>query len=116
MNGVCGVILLPDDWSANIFNLNNANTYNSSFSSNTITATQWITLENAGAVFLPAASRRDGAYVQWGSTMGYYWTTSSAWDNNGQAYIMYMSMGDFGYSAGDNRCAGLSVRLVHDAQ
>ena len=117
VNGVCGVILLPDDWSPSIFNLNNVNIYNSNFSSNTITATQWTTLENAGAVFLPAASRRDGTSVQWvGFAMGYYWTTSSAWNNNGQAYIMYMSMGDFGYSAGDNRCAGLSVRLVHDAQ
>ena len=63
VNDVNGVILLPDDWSTSYYALNSTDTYDASFSSNTITAAQWNTLEQHGAVFLPAAGRRNGASV-----------------------------------------------------
>lgn len=56
-----GVIILPDDWNNNTYVLNNTDTYDASFSSNTISQTDWKThLEPNGAVFLCAAGYRTG--------------------------------------------------------
>ena len=66
VNGVNGVILLPDDWSVEYFSLNSTNTYDASFDTNTITADDWAnSLESHGAVFLPAASHRGGTSVSY---------------------------------------------------
>ena len=58
--GVKGLIVLPDGWKTSYYSLSNTNTANAAFSSNTITAEQWQTLEQHGAVFLPAAGYRAG--------------------------------------------------------
>ena len=83
VNDVNGVILLPDDWSPTTYNLNNVNTSSASFSSNTITVSQWTTFENAGAVFLPAAGDRlgaddpeNGGCVYNVGSRGFYWSSS----------------------------------------
>ena len=58
VNEVNGVILLPDDWSTSYYSLNDTNTNETSYSINTITASEWGTLEQHGAVFLPATGYR----------------------------------------------------------
>ena len=103
--GVNGVILLPDDWSVSCYSLSSTNSSNASFSSNTINASQWITLENAGAVFLPAAGERDGTgYVN--NDHGVYWSSNS----NGNKYVYFdgSTLSQYGYG----HWFGISVRLV----
>ena len=114
VNNVNGVILLPDDWSSTIFNLSNTNTYDASFSSNTITASQWSTLEQAGAVFLPAAGYRNGTSVTIVGSRGFYWSASYY----GSGYAYYVSFNDSGLFTDyiDVRYRGRSVRLVCPAE
>ena len=74
--GVAGVIILPDTWTLpNTCSFNSSN-YASSYSSNTYNNSQWSDMEAAGAVFLPAAGRRDGKEMFHVGTDGDYWTSS----------------------------------------
>ena len=113
VNGVNGVILLPDDWNSSTYSLNNTNNYAASFNSNTLTASEWSTLEQAGAVFLPAAGYRNGDSVGSAGSGGNYW--SASWDDSTTAYRMYFtnSFLDTDYYA---RHYGFSVRLVRDVE
>ena len=120
VNSIKGVIILPDNWNVNTYNLYNTNNSTATFSSNTISASQWSVLQNAGAVFLPAASHRlgNGENVVGYPEDGQYWST---WcDTNYSNHAFWMSFSDTGLSAmgvgGWGRATGCSVRLVHDAQ
>ena len=113
VNGVNGVILLPDDWSTDYYTMNNANTYNASFSSNTITATQWVTIEEYGTVFLPAAGNREWTSVYGVGSCGSYWSASRTHNNYAWSVFFY----DSGLGGDDDvRYEGLSVRLVRASQ
>ncbi|MBO6025796.1 MAG: hypothetical protein J6P73_00945, partial [Bacteroidales bacterium] len=111
VNGVKGVVLLPDDWSASIYGLNNTNESGASFLSNVITLTDWIgSLEVNGAVFLSAAGYREqGAKISGVGAQGWYW--SSTYHSN--AFCMCLCFYD-NYLSNTNydRNDGLSVRLV----
>ena len=113
VNNINGIILLPDDWNINIYNLNNTNDSQASYTGNIITASLWITFENAGAVFFPAAGLRNGNSV--GSlSAGYYWLASTySIDLDCARAMNFYSSGMYtnGY-----RHYGNSVRLVHDAE
>ena len=111
-----GIILLPDDWvdMSNIpfkpgFYTKQVNDY-SVFQSFTIE--QWLLLENAGAVFLPAAGIRNGTNVENYETSGYYWSNSI--DNDITSYRMCFNSHFLGEKEVHNRNSGLSVRLVAD--
>ena len=112
VNGVNGVILLPDDWSSGTFSLDNTNQSGASFSSNTITSSQWTTLEDAGAVFLPAAGARNGTSVGYVGSYGTYWSASCG----NSHYARDMNFTDIALLTGTSslRCTGSSVRLVAD--
>ena len=114
VNNVNGVILLPDDWSASYYSLSQTNNDEAIFSSNTITASQWSTLEQHGAVFLPVAGWRNGTSVSGVGTFGYYWS-ASYYDSN-YAHIVYFHDSGLGPQSGTNRSHGHSVRLVRSAQ
>ena len=115
VNNVNGVILLPDDWSSSIYSLSNTNTDNASFSSNTITASQWNILEQAGAVFLPAAGYRYLTYVYHVGSYGHYW--SASYGNSDGAYeLTFRDSYLFTAYGNDNRCYGYSVRLARVAE
>lgn len=119
VNGVSGLVLLPDNWIPAIHALNNTNRYNVAFTVNEITATEWGTMESYGAVFLPAAGNRTGTSYYNGPSdvyngpFGLYWlaqvsSPSSAWslrfnDSFAQTFETFKS-------------SGCSVRLVCDAQ
>ena len=73
VNGVSGVILLPDNWSSSNYILSNTNKTDASFSSNRISQSDWTNkFEANGAVFLPTAGYRSGTYVYSVGSDGYY--------------------------------------------
>ena len=112
VNGVQGIILFPDQYKhpdniafpeeINIDTADYVNIYSSS---------QWKEMENAGVVFLPKASVRDG--LRWtGEPSGHYWSST-----------VYNSVGVYNLGFGVNalcptmpsfRLYGVSVRLVQD--
>ncbi len=116
VNGVNGLILLPDNWTSpadvtfkSNFHSNDGVDYYAAYQ--TFTADQWLKLEATGAVFLPAAGFRGNAsvfFVQYG---GLYW--SSTEHKSGGAQCLYFSSGGANLNY-DTRCNGYSVRLVKD--
>jgi hypothetical protein len=115
VNNVNGVILLPDDWSASYYSLSNTNQNGASFGSNEISSTQWSTLEQHGAVFLPAAGYRNGTSVGSVGSLGFYW--SASYSRSNCAYCVEIRDSSLTLSDGNiGRCNGHSVRLVRSAQ
>lgn len=119
---VNGLILLPDDWDAQYFSLNNVNQgcfdYSVNFAVNTITLYDWVhTLQSHGAVFLPAAGYRGSSSISYVGSCGEYWSTNDRYD---LAYTMscYAYSVVFRNVSGDiygmHRYEGHSVRLVMD--
>ncbi|MBR3491742.1 MAG: fibronectin type III domain-containing protein [Bacteroidales bacterium] len=117
VNGVNGVILLPDNWDASMYVLNNNNYAWGGFD-NTISAEDWAnTLEANGAVFLPAAGACAGTSVVYVGSKGYYWSATYGDDDGAsdvffEAGYLYAYL-DFNYR---NRSVGESVRLVRFAE
>ena len=114
VNSVNGVILLPDDWSASCYSLGSTNNVDADFTSNTISTSQWSTLEQHGAVFLPAAGYRFGTSVEHVSSYGGYWSASC--DGNFRAYDVWFTDLSFSLQGSSSRYSGQSVRLVRSAQ
>ena len=118
VNGVNGLIFLPDNWTCP-----SGVTFKSGFHSSygvdyyapyqTFTAEQWAKLETAGAVFLPAAGNRYGSDVDNVQYYGSYWS-ASVYDSNNAYFLFFYSdeAGVEGYAG--NRYDGHSVRLVKD--
>ena len=111
VNGIPGLLLLPDNWTAiaGITILTNA----SSFSVNTYNDAQWSQLQDSGAVFLPAAGRRQGVTVNSATSVGCYWTSTYRSSNSGFAYILLFG-GSSITTSNDDIPNGLSVRLARD--
>ena len=116
VNGVNGIIILPDDWNNSTYNLSNTNSGGASYNSNTLTTSQWNVLKQAGAVFLPAAGYRDGTKVRAAESGGNYWSALYYNDSN----ACYVNFGSSNLNANTNknngRCYGFSVRLVCDVR
>ena len=110
VNDVNGVILLPDDWNSDYYGLNDTNTIDASFTSNTISASEWNLLEMLGAVFLPATGYRFGTSVKSVGNNGHYW--SSSFVNNTYAYGEYFHDSNQNSQDCCNRSYGRGVRLV----
>ena len=115
VNYVNGVILLPDNWDNNIYNLCEPNNGNASFSSNILTISQWSILEQVGVVFLPATGGRIGTSIIYNGLSGRYWSATHI--DNSCANIMcfednYISTDQY-YS---DRSTGTAVRLVQNAE
>lgn len=111
VNNVNGVILLPDNWNSNYYDLSNTNMKNVSFTSNMVSASAWSFLERLGAIFLPATGYRYGTSVRSVNSRGHYW--SSSFVNDKYAYGMHF------YDSSDldpqdccSRTYGRGVRLV----
>ena len=110
VNGVNGLVLLPDDWSSSYYSLNSTNTGGASFSANVISLSSWTNnLEAHGAVFLPAAGMRYGTQTSSIGSCGLYW--SSSYYNSGNASYLELCSDGVDVDAVE-RCSGLSVRLV----
>ena len=77
VNGVHGIILLPDSWDKKYYKLKKVNEYCSHCETNKISIDDWTNkLEAHGAVFLPAAGHRTGDWhnIFNINDVGYYWT------------------------------------------
>ena len=128
VNGVNGIILLPDNWvlpDGAAFNPNGGNYegsngyYDSSkdhFANNSYTSDQWNVMESAGAVFLPICGYREQKTVNT-LAAGYYYSATGRQHSNGtliadnlffSAYALKMSA--------ESRYRGMAVRLVKDHQ
>lgn len=128
VNNVSGLILLPDNWET-IADVS-FTTQASNYSTNNLSDKQWLQMEGAGAVFLPAAGQRNrqsfSAYnVSSDGNVGYYWSSSydTLWpeyaDTESQEAIMlrFDESNSGKPSISDNyRCRGISVRLVKDVK
>ena len=119
INGVNGLILLPDDWTCP-----SGVTFKSGFDDNfdgciecfgnyqTFSASDWAKLEAAGAVYLPAAGARIGSLVGKVQEYGYYWSATEEEDDEHANYLTIKSAEVF--TNDYNRYSGESVRLVRD--
>ena len=117
VNGVNGLILLPDNWVCP-----EGVTFKSGFHSSfgveyyaayqTFTADQWSKLEAAGAVFLPAVGYRLGSNVINVQYIGGYWSATEDLSD----YAGYLGFLSDGANIIDsyNRNHGRSVRLVKE--
>ena len=123
VNGVKGLIIMPDGWSTSTYTLNNRNTANSNFSSNTITAAQWTTLEKSGCVFIPACGyrykRSQDTYVTRvvSGTTVYIWTATKV-DANCARHLRcedgHLEFNSGSTNAGMGRAEGFAVRLARN--
>ena len=113
VNGVNGVILLPDNWNTSVYSLNYVNASAAPYTGNMILVEDWTIIETEGATFLPAAGRREGTSVRYVGNFGHYWSVSSYF--NRDAYGVDFTNGEL-YIMTYYRYLGLSVRLVHDVE
>jgi uncharacterized protein (TIGR02145 family) len=115
VNGYNGLVILPDNWncpSGIVFRPGFAKEYNIiAYSQHqSYTDTEWYKLEQAGAVFLPAAGTRSGKDIDNEQDYGRYWSATS----NG-AYVSYLRFRSGGANMHEHeRSVGRSVRLVKD--
>ena len=113
VNGVNGLIILPDNWNPSVYSLSYPNSGWCYYELNEISLADWPTLEVAGAVFLPAAGYRNGTSVGEFNNECSYWSASSYY-NSSEAYYQYLNNSDIFEVKWDARCVGHSVRLVHN--
>ena len=117
VNGVNGMVLLPDDWDMSYYHLNSPNYYGSAFTSNIIDADTWASsLESHGAVFLPAAGWRNYSTLYALGEGGIYWTSTCDGSVEAGAYAMFFASDSYSPEATRGRHVGYSVRLVHDVE
>ncbi len=113
VNGVNGVILLPDDWSTSYYSLNNTDIDDARYNSNVISSSEWISLlEQHGAIFLPAAGFRGLTSAHEVGVDGDYWSASSDYINT--AWNVHFDDACLYFNFNVYRCDGFSVRLVQD--
>ena len=120
VNGVNGIILLPDDWAGDKFTdtesgLTDQGSYyynekETNYTFHTYTAEQWSEMESNGAVFLPAAGDRLGTEMYGVGSYGFYW--SSSLRNAERAYLLDFRSSHLDPQYHYNRVNGFSVRLV----
>ena len=110
VEGIPGLILLPDTWTAPegvSFIAGRNGLINNSYS-----LSEWAAMESAGAVFLPEAGRRWTTSVAYVGEIGYYWT-STPYDAINSCGIYIEGEIPIGYSA-LSLYNGRSVRLILD--
>lgn len=113
---VCGCFFLPDTWTLPdgcSFNPGVSNQSDVVYSKNTYSLAQWAAMEQAGAIFLPAAGYRRGTSVEGVDPVGYgsYWSANNSFSKCAWGISAYDSIVTMGYLY---RADGRSVRLVQD--
>ncbi len=126
VNGVNGLVILPDAWEKPAgVSLNVATTkgfipetdcytsdFDNGFQCNEYTAVEWAALEQQGAVFLPAAGYRYGKDVYYAGTRGSYWSATCR--DSYYVYILGFSSGMVHPSIYYTRYYGRAVRLARN--
>jgi len=111
VNGVYGLLILPDDWSTSIHSLNSTNTPSANYTANIIVSSTWKAMEEAGCVFLPITLLRLGTNID-DHDYAYYWSSSAYGNNN--AHGIHFTDSDLSHIT-YLRYFGHAVRLVRDA-
>ena len=133
INGINGVIILPDNWTTpscvtfiastslglmweNQFT-HYSNSIHNNYSHNKYNVEQWGKMESVGAVFLPAAGFRLSSEVRDAGSVGEYWSSTSKSPAEG-AYDLDFTSKYLSPQGGGRwpRYAGYSVRLVQEAK
>lgn len=107
---IAGLVLLPDDWELPA-GCSFQHGCDDGFGTNCYTDDQWTLMEQAGAVFLPAAGYRTGAHTSLAGEYGGYWTSNCYYLTT--ASDLYFHNLQFGLSATD-RSNGQCVRLAQN--
>ena len=124
VNGVNGTIILPDNWTTPSgvsfvasttqgLSRDGSYYYNSNgnnFSHNAYTAEQWQTMEQAGAVFLPASGYRWGTDVDYVGNLGFYWSSTEYYES--YAYLVSFDSSSLYPQYDYYRYRGQAVRLA----
>lgn len=111
VNGIYGIIVLPDDFVKPASISWTPQTYN--WTTNVYSLGQWSILETEGAVFIPTAGLRDGLYVHHMGHSAVCW--SSTMCDYKDSWCMYLSeTSKFFYRTREPRYTGLSVRLISE--
>ena len=116
VNGVNGLIFLPDNWTCPAgvtFKYGFHSSYGTEYYAayQTFTADQWSKLEKSGAVFLPAAGYRCGSDMGLVQYNGLYWS-APGYNSYNERYLSFGS--DEAGMSNTSRYNGQSVRLVKD--
>lgn len=134
VGGTGGIILLPDDWTlpagltfytwkdkgfiydGRNFKVGESTVETNGFAHNAYTAVQWMEMEKAGAVFLPAAGRRIETTVTSVNYSGYYYHADK-YDASGTAATrVQFHAGGMSPDAGIKFWVHGSVRLAQDVE
>lgn len=107
-----GYVLLPDNWDspAGITFVAQSNNW----TDNSYTLADWAVMEQAGAVFLPAAGQRSGVKGSGVNSHGLYWTTSAL--NKTSAQVIHFADTTIYTNSRYRRYYGHAVRLVHEVE
>ena len=112
--GRTGIVVLPDSFSDPRRN-NGSGAFRGSattgFTANVYNAEGWEAMEQAGALFLPAAGYRDGTSVLQTASNGHYWSASHC--DEYSSYRLSFAATCLGADGYDIRSNGFSVRLVY---
>ena len=119
VNGVTGMILLPDNWT-----LPNGISFVSGtsgdFAQNTYSISEWNMMEANGAVFLPAGGNRYERRVTNVGEIGWYWSSSVCVNNDdpygNDAYVFKFQSSYVYVWVDGGPFEGGSVRLVQDME
>ncbi len=116
INEVNGLILLPDDWTCPEgvgfqagFHTERDDTYYAAYQK--ISHSDWSKMEQAGAIFLPAAGSRYVSQTDLVQFYGCYWTASLYNDYSACIFQFFSNGADIDNL---NRSMGLSARLVRE--
>lgn len=119
VNGIKGIIILPDDFTdPNVqgdggnaaFNPESLET---GWMANIYKSGNWVLMERNGAVFWPAAGLRGGSSVGYVGDDSGYWSSTALNAGDAGEWFFYNSSS---YSARDSKYDGRSVRLVSDCE
>lgn len=110
VESVPGYVLLPDDWTCPA-GQTFVNT-DTSFAINVYSATDWASMEVAGAVFLPAAGSRTASSTSNIGNIGNYWSASHV--NGTTGYSFHIGAGANIMQNTMTYSTGCSVRLVRE--
>lgn len=110
-----GMVVFPDVYThpTGVTAIASANTANAAFTTNSWSGENWTKMEEAGAIFLPAAGYRNGTSVSSVGSYGLYWSSTPNGTNH--ACYLYFYSSDVNPASNLNRYYGYSVRLVRDA-